>query len=59
METSPEHIVEHWQPVCPEDLPGKPVEESKVNLSEDQNDVLIEIVANHPTHSSVSPSPMD
>jgi hypothetical protein len=42
-----EHIVESRQPVNEIDLPGEAIPVGEVEFSEDEDDVLIEVVANH------------
>jgi hypothetical protein len=59
METCPKHIVKHGKPISPKDLTWVSVVESKVELGEDEDDVFVEIVTNHPTHSPVTWSSMN
>lgn len=56
---SPHSIIEHRQPISKENLPAESIVEGKVDFCEDKDDVLVEIVANHPTNSSISPSAMN
>ena len=59
MPTGPNAVVQHRQPVREVDLPRKPIEECKIHFSEHQYNILVEIVADHPGDSSVSPASMD
>jgi hypothetical protein len=55
----PHGVVEHRKPVGKVDLPAVAVVESKVNFSENQDHVFVEIVADHPGDPPVAPSAMD
>lgn len=51
-------IVKHWQPVQKEYLPGESIKQSKVEFSEDQNNILVKVVADHCGDSSIPISPL-
>lgn len=52
-------IVKHWKPIREEYLTREAIEDWKVDLSECQHDILIEVVAYHLCDSPVSPSSMN
>lgn len=45
--TSEEHVVEGGEPVDEVDLPAEAIPVGKVQLGEDQDDILVEVVADH------------
>jgi hypothetical protein len=54
----PHSIVKSLKPICKEYLARKSVFKRKVNLSEHEHYIFVEIVTNKPTNSPVSPPTM-
>jgi hypothetical protein len=59
MPTGPDCIIEHWQPISEVYLARETVIEGEVELSEDEDDILVEVVTDHPADPPVPPSAMD
>jgi len=55
----PNGVVHGGEPLSKEDLTGVAVFSGEEDLSEDEHDVLVEVVAHEPRHSSVAPSAMN
>jgi hypothetical protein len=58
MPACPNSIIEHRKPVSKVNLSRKPIEESEIHFCENEYDIFVEIVADHPANSSISPSSM-
>jgi hypothetical protein len=54
----PEDIVKHREPICKINLPRESIVECEVQLCEGQDDVLVEVVADHEADSSIAKSSM-
>ena len=54
----PHSIVKSLKPICKEYLARKSVFKRKVNLSEHEHYIFVEIITNKPTNSPVSPPTM-
>lgn len=59
MPAGPDCIIEHRQPISKVDLARETVIESEVELGEDEDNILVEVVTDHPADPSVAPSAMD
>ncbi len=53
---SPESVVKHGQPICKVYLSGVAIKEGEVELTEDKDDILVEVITNEQSDPPVSPA---